>query len=829
VKIRSITIQGFRGFNAERGIQFHEGLTLIYAPNSYGKTSISEALEWLLYGITSKVEGAAYSKDEYKGSYRNVHLPKCLVPFVKVIFVDGPSEAEFRAELGEDDSIRRLVNGAEAETWPLPCDPSELPRPFVLQHALKRLLLVKPDERFQGFASLLGLEDLERIQRDVVSLCTKPDAAIPDEVQGLVGAIGGIGERLDAQPSLAVIAKAFRKGAASLDETYELIATECKQRVPPDTDEGAVAARLSDMREEAVGKVFKGHIALPSYSPAQKSGNSEEEQFFLGCVTEPFVQDYVGLIALATVQHVLDRADFYDLGLALLAQTPGRCPFCGQAVGDAVSDHIRAEHERATREKQGAAALKDQRHKVEQSLGKLRNRLSEYHERHSKNVESLHALQASLPNIKSILVPKHRSHFAGVETAVPRLESAAGQLEDSYATACDALDNVESSISEAKEDAALAKALGAGLVKYIAKARSFAQAVSKNESAMSDAEQVLQHELDALAGTEDISVLIDLLGRRRDIQRKFRIDAVLGSLKDLRKSVDQYVANKVFEAVSGDLSSEVMKWYGEIRTTGDPDVHFDGFDMERTASGALKGRRVQIKAVSYGEELVSAVSSLSESKLNALGLCVSIAENLKGDSPFEFLVIDDPIQSWDAEHETQFIQVIRRLVERGKQVILLSHNKVWIERVCKGCRSLNGWYYEITGYTKAGPEISEVSWVKWARRLEEVDAILKDPTASTTTLQRAEEEIRIAIEEIVPEVCLRRRGVHTSSHRLDAVKVRKLLVECGVEASLVDRISGTFETTSPAHHAEPSYAPDRERIRRYHSWAHELAKLLGNG
>ena len=138
------------------------------------------------------------------------------------------------------------------------------------------------------------------------------------------------------------------------------------------------------------------------------------------------------------------------------------------------------------------------------------------------------------------------------------------------------------------------------------------------------------------------------------------------------------------------MTSEVMSWYEQIRTTGDPDVHFDGFDIERTKTGELKARRVSIKARSYGKDLPSAVSSLSESKLNALGLCVSVASNLKGESPFNFIIIDDPIQSWDAEHETQFIGVVRKLVERGKQVILMSHNKGWIEKVCQGCRTING-------------------------------------------------------------------------------------------------------------------------------------------
>jgi AAA15 family ATPase/GTPase len=140
MKIKNITIQGFRGFNKVRTIDFHDRLTLIYAPNSYGKTSISEAFEWLLYGKTSKVEKAD-SKEEYKGSYRNCHLTDSLTPFVKATFVDdNGNETLFHGVLTEDEIIQRFINRQEVESWPLPQDISKVPRPFILQHALKYLL-----------------------------------------------------------------------------------------------------------------------------------------------------------------------------------------------------------------------------------------------------------------------------------------------------------------------------------------------------------------------------------------------------------------------------------------------------------------------------------------------------------------------------------------------------------------------------------------------------------------------------------------------------------------------------------------------------------------
>ncbi|MCX6233480.1 MAG: AAA family ATPase [Bacteroidetes bacterium] len=825
MKIKSISIQGFRGFNEEKTINFHNRLTLIYAPNSYGKTSISEAFEWLLYGITSKVEKAD-SKDEYRGSYRNCHLTESLTPFVRAICVDGSSEIEFRGELVEGDAIKRFVDGREVEEWPFAHELSAAPRPFILQHALKYLLLVKPDERFQGFARLLGLEDLDRIQRNFVSLCTKPDAAIPAEVKQLLRDINALETRLVSQVSLSSIAKSFKKGKKNLAETYEAIMVECRQRVSPGTEEESIFSQLLKIREDAVGKIFKGRIALSDYSVNETQIDSNDEEFFLSCVTTACFKKYMDLITLATVQHVINRAQFLDLGVKFLDETPRKCPFCGQPVNDVLLQHIRDEHKNLARERELNAALEKQRSDVLKSLKELRNRLSAYQNHHIGKVAPLLALEPSLGQLKTILVPKHQVLFNAVEAVFSQLSPAKLKLDASFTEINAALNKVETSINEFKEDTTLMKVLGDVLVGHIAIAHSFVQVISNNVSTMFDADQILKHELDTLAGTEDISVLVDLLEQRQDIEKNFEIDGILDGLKDLRKAVDQYVANKVFNAISVELTSEVMGWYSQVKTVGDPDVHFDGFGMERTTKGELKARRVQIKATSYGKDLASAVSSLSESKLNALGLCVSIATNLKGNSPFEFLIIDDPIQSWDAEHEIQFIEVIRKLVEGGKQVILLSHNRRWMEQVRPGCRTLNGWFYEITGYTKAGPCFSEVPWEKWKERLKEVDAIVKDPNAGSVKLQQAEEEIRIVVAELTSELYIKKTGIQKSPHALNSTKVRKMLLECGVNAGLVDKIIQTYETTDDAHHAPADYSAQRERIRRYYAWVNELGQLL---
>jgi recombinational DNA repair ATPase RecF len=143
MRLKRLSVAGFRGFNSPRTIEFDHRLTLISAPNSHGKTSITEALEFLLYGETSKVANA-HSKEEYKGSYRNRHFPKAKTPYIEAICTDSHgTETTFRIELDSTD-VRRFVDGRPVDSWPFEQGLVDAARPFVVQHDLKSLLLTAP-------------------------------------------------------------------------------------------------------------------------------------------------------------------------------------------------------------------------------------------------------------------------------------------------------------------------------------------------------------------------------------------------------------------------------------------------------------------------------------------------------------------------------------------------------------------------------------------------------------------------------------------------------------------------------------------------------------
>ncbi len=316
---------------------------------------------------------------------------------------------------------------------------------------------------------------------------------------------------------------------------------------------------------------------------------------------------------------------------------------------------------------------------------------------------------------------------------------------------------------------------------------------------------------------------------REDLEKKVNIQKILDSLGNLRKQVDSYVATKLQNAVKSSLSSDVMEWYSMIKTQGDPDVHFEGFDFPQTKGGSVKSRQIEVNAKSYDKRLPSAASSLSESKLNALGLAISVANSVKGGSTFGFILIDDPVQSLDKGHSSQVADMIRKLVvDHQKQVILLSHDREWLNLVRKQCRTLNGYFYEIISYTQKGPNISRRPWAATSERFEEIRTWLNKPDGmSAMEKQRVADEFRILYNELTAEIYQAKTGETKNPDKFNRATIRDLLIKSGVPIKNVDQIDAAYTSVNAPHH-RTSYDEPIEKLREYLKYADYLQSFLDN-
>ena len=107
-----------------------------------------------------------------------------------------------------------------------------------------------------------------------------------------------------------------------------------------------------------------------------------------------------------------------------------------------------------------------------------------------------------------------------------------------------------------------------------------------------------------------------------------------------------------------------------------------------------------------------------------------------------------------------------------------------------------------------------------------IDAILKNSDAGPVELQHAEEEIRIVINQLTAELTLKKLGTPVNTKNMSSDRVQKLLLSCGIEKEFVSKVVAVFVTVDPAHHAQDSYAVNRERVREYHGRATTLADIV---
>jgi hypothetical protein len=830
MKLKQLIVAGFRGFNSPRTIDFHDKLTLISAPNSHGKTSITEALEFLLFGQTSKVESAD-SKDEYKDSYENRHYPSGQAAFVEARFTDGQhSDVVFRIET-DAQGVRRFVNGLAVSSWPFASAISNSARPFVVQHALKSLLLAAPSDRFQGFARLLGLREVDSTQQALVNLCTKPEAQIPSEAKSLLANLSVFDTRLRAAKDTIPIAKALSLGVEGVNEGYAKLHARGVRLVGKNVSEEGLSAALVALRNAAADKVYSGSVAIKVLPTQDQQRASAARERIERAMKAEFLEDYSRLALRDTVDRLRKEVQVLGLGIELLDGAPDKCPFCEQPITESIRSSAKHRHEELLSSIGAGPDLSTARARMTASLKELASNISAHSALQigrSTDLIAANTPEAS-QKIKALFGKGNEHSLFLVAAAGAAIAPSHQTLTASASKATVATEVCTDAIRSKAEDLAQMEALVEALVEYLRSVDAYARTLEEVSPTLAEPTRLLQQAVDAQAGTTELSLLIEMLSNRTGIRRAVRIKDMLDGLKELKKHVDQAVGQTMEDAFSNDLTGAVMNWYQRIRTTSDPDVHFSGFAMERTKSGDFKNRRVKVAAHSYGVELASAVSSLSESKLNALGLCMSIATALRAPGPWGFLILDDPIQSWDDDHEIQFIEIIRALAEEeNRQIILMSHRDGWIDQVVAGCRSLNGTRYHITGYTKDGPAIQLGDWTNLDQRLREALAISKDPTATPVRLQQAEEEIRIAACQLTAEVAKTKLRRTTGAHNMNGDKARSILTEAGCPASLVDRTIATFATTDPAHHSPKDYVPNAERVRQYHGTLIELKNWLAS-
>lgn len=140
------------------------------------------------------------------------------------------------------------------------------------------------------------------------------------------------------------------------------------------------------------------------------------------------------LVALATVQSILDRKEFLESGLPFLQLAPDRCPFCDLPLDGKQRTHIQDTLSALEKDAASQEAVQEQRDEVLTTLSSLSQDLQLYQNRQIKKTSALLALadQDVLLQLKAILVPKYTEHFLSVETAIADIKAMTKKLKEAH-------------------------------------------------------------------------------------------------------------------------------------------------------------------------------------------------------------------------------------------------------------------------------------------------------------------------------------------------------------------------------------------------------------
>lgn len=192
--ITKVALQGFRSFGtARQSFDLPVSVAVVWGGNSQGKTSFSEALEFLFSGQIARRELLASAKDEFAEALRNAHSPPNATVVVEahIKCVDGQIRRLSRTLV--EDYKRGNAAGCASQLHidGKPCVESDLEgvlglrlshpplrAPILAQHTLGYLFSASPTDRAAYFRAILDTQDLEDFRSAVAAL--QPLLVAPD-------------------------------------------------------------------------------------------------------------------------------------------------------------------------------------------------------------------------------------------------------------------------------------------------------------------------------------------------------------------------------------------------------------------------------------------------------------------------------------------------------------------------------------------------------------------------------------------------------------------------------------------------------------------------
>lgn len=236
---------------------------------------------------------------------------------------------------------------------------------------------------------------------------------------------------------------------------------------------------------------------------------------------------------------------------------------------------------------------------------------------------------------------------------------------------------------------------------------------------------------EAIIKIKDIRTLFSTLTKETAIKKEF--ESQRHALAQILELYEQF-EKKTMESVLRVMSEDINRFYTILHKQDDhEDVRLNFSD---------KGRGITFKLKFHKQDVDQPIKYLSDSHLNSLGLCFFLASVKHLNQTTNFIILDDVVNSIDANHRRQLIEIIRDHFQ-DYQFLILTHDETWFEMLRQQLEGLGWKAYEIISW-----QLESVVIEPTKDRVQKVQDLI-----NTSNGDGVARHLRIYLEQEVKRLC----------------------------------------------------------------------------
>ena len=636
MRLEGITVQAFRGYPSRAEVVLSGDVVLLYGENGTGKTSLTEAFEWALFGSIVRKERSK-TRGEYQGSswIRSVHAAADVETFAEITLSEGDTRHVVRRVLVGNGTELSIDGKSVSDVRALGLQTEDAFRPFLGQCEIQALIDSEQQSRWEQLSAILGFAGFGQLRERLQRLRTDTDRddrvrRLRERVTRAVQPLTPAGtDPLEQSPEdlraraagFLALAPNAAWGVIRDNAQQELDSLLVRDRRPPGLDVLVVGPRdLSAVETQAADAIKE----LVSHAMEHRRWHETNQ-----------------------------RGSFASQGLSLIDPGhPEECPFCAQQT---LTDERVASLRTDANETTGPAPP-DPRPRLRSAMGALLEAgplnsdavvLLVESVGESEETETLRAAQAEQAVLDEVRERARRL----VDAALAGYETASRPRGD--ATALEGMvTELVSTIGEiCQRHAALRAQLDAVNVD-----------LTKRFSGLDDPDKKRMAALQMAVLLAENGSAVEAAWRLRRHQEQLKL-----LVSELEAAEKARMASAL-QTLSGDIG----RYYEEL--SPGHHIKISGITVRDT-----KHRQAALAATSHGKA-VNPVTMFSEAEGNCLGLSLYFSQRVDRNPGWSMIMLDDPVQSMDQGHEEGLINLLAR-VSRDRQVIVMTHARRFATQV----------------------------------------------------------------------------------------------------------------------------------------------------